>query len=324
MPPRWIGIKEEVTYKTKPTWASGVTYMPFLEGEPRLDRGVADFEESLRLESEGAMFTGQVGTFDLQTLGRPDNMGWLLKWLLGAVTSQQQDSSTVYRHRFTVADEPESFSLEWFGHGLTAVNPAFLLGGVVKSLALESNQGRPALCTWGIQYATEDIATAVSTLGSVPTVRPFGLHDLTVLAYGDTIKAESCRLNVERVVPDDAHTSGSQELPDISSEGFNITGEIEARFESWDQREKLYGGTGSETAPDEEAFFGNMSIDFVGPPTGESPQTTYDLQIDLPTCLFKAADPRTVGRERLRQRLEFKAYYNAANYFDLYNKVTAY
>lgn len=319
---RYVCTLEETAYGTRNTPWSGQKFMPYLECDLQPKQNVQKLTESIYLEDTGAIYGGFVGGGNLKTLARADNMGEYLKWLFGGVAHAQQTPGSIYRHRYTVAQAPKSFTLEHATEKST--KSMTYLGCVAKGLTLEAAQNNPGICTWDLQYRNEDKQYDKTTLSTIPAVRPFVLADAAVSVFTTTVKAESIRVNAERSVPDDAHTSDSRLLPDISEEGFKISGELELRFEDWNQREDFYGGTGTPTTPQEEVTLGNVSVDFVGPPSGDATYPTFDLKIDLPSCVLTENPFRVSARDRLKQNITFEAVYNVANYFDLYNLATTY
>jgi hypothetical protein len=319
---RYVCVLEESAYGTRKDPWTGQVFMPYLDCDLQPKQNVQKLTESLYLEDSGAIYGGFVGGGNLRTLARADNMGNYLKWLFGGYGKTSQAPGAMWRHRYTVDQSPKSFTLE---HATEKTTKAMTyLGCVVKGLTLEAAQNSPGICTWDIQYRNEDKQYDKTNLGAIPAVRPFVLHDASVSVFTTPVKAESIRIAAERSVPDDAHTSESRLLPDISEEGFKISGELELRFESWDQREDFYGGTGTPTTPQEEVTLGNISVDFVGPPSGDATYTTFDLKIDLPSCTLMENPFRVSARDRLKQSVTFEAVRSATSYFDLYNLAPTY
>jgi len=311
---RWIAVKEESSYGVKPSWASGVQYYPFIDGEPVPNNNEMDLRESIYLPDTGATMGGFVGEHTLRMFARPDNLAFLLKWAMGQVT--ELFAQGMYKHTFTMAEDARTFSAEHYP-GVVAVNPAFLLGCVVKSVEFEASQDRPLIATWTLQYRTEDLVDAVSALGTLPAVRPFTLYDATVTSFGEVLKCESFRLRIERTIPDDAHVSGSRFLPNVVEEGFEITGELEGRFEGWSQKQRFFG-TGAPSSPAKEYLTGELSINCDGPPSGQT-YDSYDLIFTMPKVGLTAQENPVGTRDRLMQRLEFKAFYDATMKIELYN-----
>jgi len=316
MSTRFVHVLEEnVAYGTKAVaWPTGVKPLPFLEWGVQPNNNMEIVQESLYQQPELATFGGFVSVGDLKMLARPDNMGLLLKWLYNGYGYVVGPPNV---HTYTPAAAADSFSMA-LATG-KSINALTHLGCVVKSLTLEATGRGPAIATWNIQVQNEDNAVAVAALGTVPLVRPFQLYDATVVStLGNVQKAESIRITIERTVPDDAHASGSRLLPDISDEGFSITGELEIRFDDWEEREDFYGGVAS-TSPNDEPLYGNVSIDFTGVTTG-----LYELLFDLPTCVITDNPLNLTGRNRQMQRIGFQALYNVANTCILKNADTTY
>ena len=314
---RWIAVKEESAYGTKPAWSSH-KHLQFI------DYGVEpNNNQTIPLESDGLMPKfGHFGPFvaggDVKMYARADSMGHLLKWLFGGLANTQQDSSAMYLHRYTMAQGVKSFSME-VCHGLS-LNAIFNLGCVVKKLTLEANMNDPAIATWNIQVRSQDLTAELTAVGTLPSVRPFHLADATITLNAVTMKAESFRVEVERSVPDDAHVSGSRLLPDISEEGFRITGEMEVRFETLAQQTAFLGGT---TPADELATYAVVAT-FDGPPSDVEAYDSYDLVVNLPAVVLTGWRNPISARDRLKQVIGFEAIYNASNRFDLYNKDASY
>jgi hypothetical protein len=319
---RWIAVKEESSYAAKPTWVSGVKYYPVTEYTPTPNNNTMELKESINLMAAGGILGGFVGEGRLNMYARPDNIPFFLKWLWGATTPS---GGPVYKHTFTVADGVKSFSMEYC-HGYPATNSIVAVGNVVKRIELVAAQNRPCMANITTQYNTEDTSAAASTLGSVPGLRPYTLFDATVVSFSETLKCENISITMERTIPDDAHTSGSRFLPDISEEAFAITGEFDARFQSLTQRKKFFGGAGSSDAPQNDFLTGALTCNFLGQLSGGSP-SNYSMNITCPAIAITEIESGTVNRERLRQRLRFQAYsYTsgggaAANTIELWNNV---
>ncbi len=365
-------------------------YMPYRTLDVQPGQNPIDTAESDERIKTGYMFGGFVGTGTMALTGRPDNIGWFLKWVMGAVAagvpvgtedltaqanSDQKvcavddgssfaegdsvkisDATTyeyneidtiavnnltmvydlqntyvlasgqvdinVWKHRYTMGETIKSFMMEECV-GISGQLGRFLVGNVVKRITLESTMGSPLLVTIELQNNTEILLTQ-STLGSLPSVRAFALHDAVATLVG-TVKAESIRINIENTIPDDAHTSGSRLLPDVALEGFSINGELELRFEDWDERRLFYGATVSEpVTPQDEVRLHALSGIWPGAPTGDPTEPYYKLDVNLPAVMITENPVTTTQRERLKQRVTFEAVKHASNYIDLYNKVESY
>jgi len=308
---RFVAVQEEAVYGTRPAWTP--KWMPFLEYDITPQRNVIKLEESYRMQDDGAIYGGYVETGNLRMLARPDNMGELLDWLFGSVTTTTVDD--MKKHRYTPAETTKSFSME-VATGIT--DSITHLGCVAKGLTLEASQGNPALATWDIQAREEDVQYAASTFATPPVVRPFVLADATATVFGNVLKAESITFNVERDVPDNAHTSGSMLLPNIITQGFKMSGEMQCRFESLAQRQDFFGLAGASDTPQEEVQLAAVSIGFDGAPSGLT-HDSYDLDISLPQCVLTENPISIRGRDKLMQRVVFESIYNASNFVDLWN-----
>lgn len=315
---RWIKIgEEEVAYGTLST--ETFKCMPYRTLDIQPNQNPIAIEESDERMKTGYMFGGFVGSGPLVLSGRPDNIGWFLKWTMGGYNAAGAQTD-LYLHEFSQGESIESFSLEeCVGLGIQG---RFLLGCVSKRLTLESVMNGPMLATVDMQVRKEYLDSQTSITG-LPAIRPFALHDAVVQApSGTTLKCESIRVNIENTIPDDAHTSGSRLLPDVSLEGFAINGELELRFESWAQRRRFYGAAVSEPLePQEEVRTVDLSIIWTGPVAATD---DYRLDITLPAVMLTENPLATSQRERLKQRLTFEAIYHANNQIDLYNGLSTY
>lgn len=369
-------------------------YMPYRTMDVQPGQNPLEIVESDERMKTDYMYGGFVGLGTTVLSGRPDNIGWFLKWVMGAVAAgvpvgtspldgdagtgqplvdvddgtqfaagdqvKISDTTTyelneidsisvneltmttnlaatyveldsgkvevnVWKHRYTMGETIKSFIMEEC-IGISGQLGRFLVGNVIKRITLESTMGSPMLVTIELQNNHEILLTQ-STLGSLPSLRAFALHD-AVATLVATQKAESIRINIENVSPDDAHTSGSRLLPDISLEGFSINGEFEVRFESWAERQLFYGaliaGPAEPKTPQEEVRMQALSVVWTGPPTGDPTNPYYVLDVNLPSVMITENPITTTNRERLKQRFTFEAVKHASNYIDLYNKVESY
>lgn len=369
-------------------------YMPYRALDVQPGQSPLPIEESDERLKTSYMFGGYVGAGTMALTGRPDNIGWFLKWVMGAVaagvtvntsnlsaqagsgqkvcnvvsgagfaegdTVKISDTNAtefneiatilvnaltmtydlqntyepgaagkvdvdVWKHRYTMGETIKSFLMEEC-IGISGQLGRFLVGNIVKRVTLESTMGSPLLVTIELQNNKEILLTQ-SALGALPRLRAFALHD-AVATLVATVKAESIRINIENVSPDDAHTSGSRLLPNISLEGFSINGEFEIRFEDWTERRLFYGalvaGPAEPQTPQDEVRLHALSAVWTGPPTGDPTKANYVLDVNLPAVMITENPITTTGRERLKQRFTFEAVKHASNYIDLYDKVESY
>lgn len=315
MTKRWLKYAEESAgYGTKSVETYHCTPYRTLDLQP--NQNPIAIEESDERMKTGYMYGGFVGLGTQVLLGRPDNMGWFLKWAMGSV-----DAGTLQvdleKHIFTQGEAIKSFTLE---EDIGEADGRYLTGCVMKRLTLESVMNGPMLMTQEIQYNKEELDTS-SGIDTMPAIRPFALHDAVVQApSGTTLKAESIRVNIENTIPDDPFTSGSRFLPDISLEGFSINGELELRFESWAQRQRFYGaliaGPAEPVSPQDETRMVDLGIIWTGPVAATD---SYRLDFVLPKVMLLENPVTTTARERLKQRFSFEAIYDAGNEVHLYS-----
>jgi len=295
--------------------------MPYRSLDLQPNQNPIAIEESDERMKTGYMFGGFVGTGTAVLLGRPDNMGWFLKWAMGETTPGGLVND-LYTHDFDQGEAIKSFSLE---EDIGETLGRFLTGSILKRLTVESVMSGPMLTTLEIQYNKETLDTSTGIGTPLPLIRPFALHDAVVQApSGTTLKVESIRVNIENTVPDDAHTSGSRYLPDIALEGFSINGELELRFESWAQRQRFYGAlvvAAEPKTPQDEVRTVDLEIIWTGP---KATTDSYLMEISLPAVMLTENPVATTQRERLKQRLSFEAIYHASNTITLQNGVSTY
>lgn len=318
-PNKWAGIAEETTYGTKVTTpAKSLTYGT-LDLNP--DQGLLEVEESER--QIATMVTGPFkgsGSFGLYA--RPDTIGHFLKWTMGAVTSAQQGTTTMYKHTFTMAETIKSFTLS-DNERLSALDSRILAGCLIKKLTLEAPARELVTCDLDLMYAWEDLE-AKPTKGTLSTLRPFVFHDLTILKLATVdFKAESFSFNIENDIPDDTHDLGSRKITDLLLGGSDITGEFEMKFKSWDQRKIFYGAT-TATEPQEDVTPQQLEITLTGEASGVPAYPNYYVHIVLPKTLITENPAAASKREILKQTFSFRAVKDAGNIVELLNKETSY
>ena len=313
---RWIEVKEEVAYATLPGW-SGVQTYPVTEFTATPNNNTMELKESVNLMAAGGILGGFTGNARLNMYARPDNLPYFFKWLWGTSTPTAGPPTGQI---FTVTEPVKSFSLKYM-HGYSGVNAIISKGNLVKSIELTAAQNRPCMANIALQYNTEDTNVAqTAPMAALSTVlRPYTLFDATVTSIGEQLKCENISITMERTIPDDAHTSGSRFLPDISEEGFAITGEFDARFTTLTQRAKFFGGAGSSTSPQNDFLTGALTCNFLG---GAAPVNNYSMNFSLPAIAITEVESGTVNRERLRQRLRFQAYAYSSAGVPAVNQVT--
>lgn len=262
------------------------------------------------------------GSYTIENVLAPDNIGHLLKWTTGSVDSGVADN-TVYLHNFTMAQELNSFTIEDC-RGLTAVESNFLSGCLVKTLTLEAPARETCRYTVEGNYRTEELDT-LTPMGTLPSLRPFIFAGGAVnLAGSPLANVEAFTFNWTNTIPDDSHGTGSQFREVIDIEGCEITGTVDLKFLNWAIRKRLYGGSGTATSPQTEDLTQALILDFVGSSTGEGVVTSYELKVTLPAVTLTANEADSSGRDRLTQSFEWEALYNAGNKIELWNKVTSY
>ena len=316
---RRIGLNEQSAYNV--INKVPVKYLDYLEfnAEPNANKlmPVTSGYRMKRFSTQGPY----VGTYTLENVLAPDNIGHFLKWTTGDVSSGVADNS-VYLHNFTMAQEIKSFTIEDC-RGLTGVESEFLEGCLVKTLTMEAPARESVRYTVEGSYRTEELDT-LTNMGALPSLRPLIFAGGSVSLDGALSHVESFTFSWENLIPDDSHDVGSQFMQSIVLEGCNITGGVDLKFLTWDIRKKFYGGSGTATSPQTEDKTYTLILDFLGSSTGESVQTNYEIKITLPAVTLTANPAPVSGRDRLTQRFDWEALYNAGNKIQLWNKVSSY
>lgn len=319
---RYVNLSEELNY--------GSHSLKRYYAYPYIDLGLEPNQnpiveqESYRREPTLEMFGGFVGTGPLVMLGRPEPLGWLLKWALGTVAAGEvQDAEVFYKHRYTVGDSIKSFTLDDTRIGTGTDASRFTYGNVIKTLTLEATMRAPLLMTADLQYNWEKLQDGGGVTPTEPVPRAFHLADayvaLGVAGSEAPVKVESMRLIIENTIPDDAHISNSRKLPDISLEASDIRVELGLRFEDWSQRNLFYGGTGTEVEPQDEVKIVRFDARFVGPATGLTINTKHKFDIYLNQCMMTENPAPVSRRDRLQQDVTLRSRFAPTSRIDLYN-----
>jgi len=318
---RWIGIAEQSDYTTANTTpAQSLRYID-LDANPDQGR-IIEFESARRMK-EISVLGPFIGSGTINLYARPDTIGWFLKWGTGSVTSSQVDSSTVYKHDFSLGDSIKPFTTVETT-GLSGVESRALEGCLVKSLTFEAPAREVCTLSVELQYAWEELISSPS-MGSLSSLRPFVFHDGTIeLPDGTTVASvESFSFKWSNSIPDDTHVIGSRQLQTIELEGAEVTVDMDLKFKNWNMR-KLFYGSADASEPQTEEGTTSLDITLTGEETGDASYPNYTLEFSFDNVVVKESTSSRSRRDRLTERVSIEALYSANNLITLYNKTTEY
>jgi len=305
---RYLGIAEEATYGTP---VAAVEYIDIVS------ESVRPSQEFIFLETAGYRETREAipgpftisGDFDLVV--NADNITKFLKWALGDVTTTVDDAAApvAYKHEFTPANEIKSFTSEI--HPGVGGYSRQVAGCIVTTLRLEA-------------VARELLTSTISIVGSKPTritesvtgrptfstVRPFVFFEGVVSGFVSA-DVEAVRWSYANAVAEDAFVLGSRFLPAIRLQGQTVEGDMDIAFVRWDEYERFYGAVGA-TEPGTEVGPVSLKLTFTGLSTGSTVVgfENYLLELDLPRIYLNTIEANFDRRERIVERLAFRATYD--------------
>lgn len=299
---RSLGIGKETTFK------SGATPDLWLD---LIGHSVSVRRENLWMESAWrrtphTMLGGPyVVEGDIDLILTPHGTARLLYLAMGRLFSTSPDDEgnpVAYSHEIKIAyDELPTAEFDLFFDEKRLV----IFGAVVRRLELSFVARELAAATVGILGAK--VLPATGGGGTPEAEKPWFPSNIIVERNGEVVteKVQALRVTIENSVADDAHVLGSLELPKMFTQGVEITGEIEWQFESWSEYERFLGGS----EPIQEVSPVEYVIKVSGSETGSSVPgfEHYSMEIDLPRCFITESDVHFTRRERVIQRIAFKA-----------------
>jgi len=239
---------------------------------------------------------------DIDLILTPSAAARLLYLAMGALEKTGVDDEAnpvAYCHFIRVGDQlpTAEFDLICDGQKLTVT------GAVVRRLELSFVARELVGATVGILGAHAEVSSESAT--QPPFERPFFPSTIKVKRNGEEIQAQvqAVRITLENSVADDAHVLGSLELPKMFTQGVEVTGEIEWQFSDWSEYQRFLGST----TPIEEVPSVNYQIEVKGDETGSSVYPNYDMILDFPNSFITESDVHFTRRERVVQRIAFKA-----------------
>ena len=181
-----------------------------------------------------------------------------------------------------------------------------ILGTVVRRLEIAFVARELAAATVGILGAKVTTATATGSPIHPEVETPWKPATMIVHRNDEDVayKIHAIRITLENSVADDAHVLNSLELPQIFTQGVEITGEIEWMFSNWDEYQRFLGGA----EPSADVSPVRYQIEIFDGSTGSS-VAGYEnerLMMILPRCYLTESDVHFTRRERIVQRISFK------------------
>jgi len=266
----------------------------------------------------------------------------------GASGSVQQGSTTAYKHTFRFGHKEvytqngtglKSFTCR-VGEGVEKDRTIY--GGFIRGMTFEAVSRERVTCTLDVignghekletanstPYADTDIANGYAlytqpyyTFNSA-SVMTVGSNDRLAAAP----KIESFRLTLERGLDADFYPLGSRYLGDILLSGMaSITGSMDFAFESQDEHERFLSAVSSYETGNQASFA--TVLTFHGGTAGNGAYY-YDMTFTLPKTYYTTSTPSVSARDRIVQRVDFKAAYdlttNCAAQIDVTNIATSY
>ncbi len=250
-----------------------------------------------------------------------DNIGELLKSIFGDYSLF--DADPCFRHKFEPLDAGTAWTLYDYDDDIPYYRK--FQGLQATRFELNAPARDVASVIWEGVYADEaQVDMGVTSMGTLPSVRPFVFHDGSVSFEAAQAYAESFRVSITRDVPEDSQVMGHRARQYMLNEGFTITVECDLQLHSWENLRRYYGGSAQTTPQDEdEEVAGVFTLD--GPSSGGAGEyDQHKLLFNFPVMVI--TDHKTVKtrRDRKVERVSLEAVYSANNYVYLYNTKATY
>ena len=221
------------------------------------------------------------------------SLGAFLLAALGSVSTTQPDPGNapgVFKHEFRPAEALPSYTL------LVAseVTGRKFLGCVCSSLELSVAAGELLGLSFEVVGQREEAFTPEGAVELDKT--PFiSSADLATCHIGGVeARLEALVLTVSNRLADDVFELGSRYLAEVPAQALEITGSFDLRFASREHLDRFLSG--EETS---------LYLRFTGPELEGG--LRYELEVELPRIVYKAAGANISARERLVERVEFEA-----------------
>ena len=243
----------------------------------------------------------------------PENgIGWYLKWVLGSVSSEELDTSGVYKHTFKSANTIKSFT------GRVGAGAAErLLGGcLVNSLALRFAHGVDVRGVAEI-FAAEEAKAAIDT-PAFSALDPFVFSQATV-EFADVAKAIviEAEVRINNRIPFDRGVLGDRYFPWIRVGKLLVDGRLSMYFEDTEEYDAFLAGTEFK-----------LELLTQGPAVGGQ---NYALNAIMTKCQYlRDTAPHVDRREMIVIDAPFQAFYDDTTNIEteitveLQNQITEY
>ena len=289
---RHFAVGAETTYGT------AVTPTEFVEALSETLQAEPSFEHIKTIRSPSVRKVVQLADIvrgDVVAVGNYQDMGLLLKHLLGSVDSVT--SSTTTAHTFPAstgipATDRDGFSLT--GEMLRDGNILWTYAGLkVTGFQLQAAVDSVAQVTWSFLGKSSTATTGSGTAQSFPTLDVMIPSEITVNVQGSAQDAKSCSISVQWPV-DEPYKLGSTTLAvePKSSDTIEVTGEVVVLFQDMTEYDLFAAYTDTDL---------QISIT----------NATESLVINCDKTRITQATPHVDGRNRLEATYQFSGYFNA-------------
>jgi len=307
MPERYVAVGEEASYAPEtPVVPDKFFAANFAECglNPGLvfpvsirGRGILEHHEGLLQESI---------TVNMDV--KPNNMiGWLLKWILGSVTSEKQGATNAYKHTFKSAETVRSFAL---GHNWDTIKEKRVPGCIMTGLNFSIVRGATPLIADISAIGQTESLEDVQEASGWSTLAPFKPYQSKVeLADSELANlVEGFRINIGQRVfgVGDIGVLGSRKLTRIELAERTITGSMDLPLLSGtlDVYQRFLKdteavGPGEPVVPFKLELLIDTGIIIADP-------HKYSMNFVMPQCVITAAPVRIERQERKFFRVDFQ------------------
>lgn len=246
---------------------------------------------------------------DVQYEVLTNGFGLLFKHMFGAVTTTSPGGAKPLEkvHTFT----PDANGQK--GMSLTAqvgrpdisgtVNPFSYVGGKIPAWEVSAAFGEALMLSNTFDFKTEDTTRALATLAfAASTAQMLTFVGGTVTVFGSTVFVKSVSLANNKALKTDRRGIGNVKREQLANGEFEITGSLDAEFESLSNHTRVIAGTQGSL----DLLFTYGEID-----AGQS--NPYGVQITVPVIEFLGDTPTVDGTDVVAHPLKFKGLHNGTN-----------
>lgn len=315
---QWARIYQEntATFADHTEYTTPNLEFDYVDLDPDLDMGNQIVHTSGYSMKRRHWLNALGGRLRINNYAAGDNIGEFLKSIFGDYSLTFNDPAT--RHKFEPLDAGTAWTLYDYDDDLT--NYRKFQGLQATRFEINAPARDVASVVWEAIYADEaQAAMGATTMGSLPSVRPFVFHDGSVSFEAAQAFAESFRVVIARDVPEDTHVQGHRDRQYMINEGYTVTVECDLQLDSWINLRRYYGDSaGTAPADEDELVAGSFVLD--GPLTGDAGEyDQYKLLFNFPEMIITGHKTTKTRRDRKVERVTLEAIYNASNYIYLYN-----